>query len=296
MDPLEYSMPMKISNLGLQAFLQTATKLNITRAAGSLGLTQSALSQRLALLEEDLEVTLFIREPRGLKLTEAGERLLRFSSLQSKMEEELLSELKGSSSELAGNFRLAAYSSVLRSVIIPALCGFLRKNPKVHIDFQSYEMIELPEVLQTAKADVIIMDYEWNKKGLTLKNLGSEEFVVIESTRHENPHDLYLDHGAHDNATEEFFRTQARAPKNFRRSFMGDVYGIIDGVELGLGRAVMSKHLIEDNNRVKLVKGYSAYKRPVTLHYFEQPFYSRLMNAIIAELENKAPGYLGTSR
>lgn len=119
---------MKLSNLGLQAFAQTAITLNITQAAKDLGLTQSALSQRIALLENELEVTLFIRESRGLKLTSAGERLLRFSSLNQKMEEELLLELKGNKDELAGSLRLAGYSSVLRSILIPALSDFLRST------------------------------------------------------------------------------------------------------------------------------------------------------------------------
>lgn len=279
---------MKISNLGLQAFAQAASDLNITLAAKNLGLTQSALSQRIALLEKELEVSLFIREPRGLKLTEAGEKLLRFSSVNQQMENDLLLQLQGSQAELAGTIRIGAYSSVLRSVIMPSLAGFLRKHPKVHIDFQSYEMFELPTVLNTVSADLIVMDYKWNKSGINEIVLGQEEFVVIESAKHENPHDIYLDHGPHDNATEEFFSKQSKAPKNFRRSFMGDVYGIIDGVEMGLGRAVMSKHLISDNKRIQIVGGYGVYKRPVTLHYFDQSYYSRIMQRVLEELKNAA--------
>jgi len=282
---------MKISSTGLQAFTQTALTLNVTQAAKDLGLTQSALSQRLALLEEDLEVTLFIREPRGLKLTEAGHKLLRFATFNQRVEEELLFELKGHAQELAGTFRIGGYSSVLRSVIIPALTPFLRKHPKVHIDFQSYEMHELPEILKTGRADLIVMDYPLQRKGIAEDIIGHEEFVVIESTKHETPADLYLDHGPEDNATEAYFRDQAKAPKFYRRSFMGDVYGIIDGVEAGLGRAVMSRHLIVNNHKVKQIKGYSAYKRAVTLHYFEQPYYSRLAKAILEEIREKAPKF-----
>jgi Transcriptional regulator len=274
------------------AFTQAASDLNITLAAKNLGLTQSALSQRIAQLEGDLEVTLFIREPRGLKLTEAGERLLKFSSVQQQMEEDLIHDFKGTQTELAGTFRIAGYSSVLRSVLIPALAPFLRKHPKVHVDFQSYEMYELPGVLNTVSAELIVMDYHWNKNGIKEMTLGQEEFVVIEGAKHEAPHDIYLDHGPQDNATEEFMKSQSRAPKKMRRSFMGDVYGIIDGVEMGLGRAVMSKHLISDNKRVRTVAGFSAYKRPVTVHYFDQPYYSRIMKVILEELHKEAPHYL----
>lgn len=277
---------MKLSHLALQAFTQTVTTLNITLAAKELGLTQSALSQRIALLEAELEVTLFIREPRGLKLTEAGERLLRFTLLNQKFEEELLLELKGSVNELAGTIRIAAYSSILRSVIIPSLTPFLHKHPKVQVYFQSHEMDELENVLKTASADIVIMDYNWEKKGILRTLLGDEEFVVIESKKHSPPEDLYLDHGPNDNATEDFFRRQTRAPKLLRRSFMGDVYGIIDGVENGLGRAVMSKHLIHHNKKIRILKNYQRIKRPVTMYYFEQPYYSRLMKKITEELES----------
>ncbi|KYG67386.1 hypothetical protein AZI86_10360 [Bdellovibrio bacteriovorus] len=276
---------MKISHLGLQAFQQTATDLNITLAAENLGLTQSALSQRIAQLEDYLEISLFVREPRGLKLTEAGERLLRFASLNRSLEDELLTELNGAKGELAGTFRLAAYSSVLRSLVIPALADFLRKNPAVHIHFQSHEIADLPKALSTISADAIIMDYQWNKKGITETVLGYEEFVAIESASYETPTDVYLDHSPSDNATEEFFKNQPRAPKKIRRSFMGDVYGIIDGVEKGLGRAIMSRHLIQNHKHIRVLTGYNKYKRPITLHYFEQPYYSKLAQRIFAELE-----------
>ena len=48
----------------------------MTRAAARLNITQSALSHQLAGLEEGLGVSLFRRVPRGVILTEAGEKLL----------------------------------------------------------------------------------------------------------------------------------------------------------------------------------------------------------------------------
>ena len=283
---------MKISNTGLQAFIKTASFLNITAAAKELGITQSALSQRIALLESDLETTLFIREARGLKLTETGERLLRFALLNEKIEDEFLQDLNGSAHEIAGTLRIAAFSSILRSVIIPSLATFLRKNPKIQINFQSYEMEELPDILKTAKADIIFMDYLWEKNGIVHFDCGPEELVVIESAKYSLPLEIYLDNGPSDNTTEEFFRHQSRGPKNYKRSFMGDVYGIIDGVEKGLGKAVMSKHLVSHNKGIIIKDGYKKYSRAVTMYYFEQPYYSQLMTKILQELQNNCNGYL----
>lgn len=274
---------MKLSNLGLMAFHQCALNLNVTEAAGKLGITQSALSQRLAALEAELEVTLFIRDPKGLILTSEGEKLLRFTQSSEGLENELLSELRGGK-ELGGAVRIAGFSSVMRSLIIPSLGSFLRNNPKVHVDFQSYEMIELPKVLVTGRADFIVLDYELNKKGIHQEHLGFEEYVVIESAKYKSPQDVYLDHGHHDNATESYFQFQGMNVP-YRRSFMGDVYGIIDGVESGLGRAVMSKHLVLNNKKIKILKGFKSYKRPVTLHYYERPFYPKLFEMVKENLK-----------
>jgi DNA-binding transcriptional LysR family regulator len=275
---------MKLSHLGLTAFYECARTLNVTEAARQLGLTQSALSQRLAQLEDEVSSTLFIRDSKGLILTETGERLLRFAEMNAGLEEELLRDLKGTKGELAGNLRIAGFSSVLRSMIIPALAPFLRKHPGIHLSFQSHEMSELPHVLSSSRADYIITDYEMNKRGISQDILGYEEYVVIESVKHTSADDIYLDHGPQDNATESFLSAQGKIPP-YRRSFMGDVYGIIEGVEEGLGRAVMSRHLIEDNRKVKILRGFKSYKRPITLHYYERPFETEVSRRVREELK-----------
>ena len=283
---------MKIASHQLAAFFETARFRSFSKAAEALSVTQSALSQRVSNLEADLEVTLFIRDPSGPVLTAAGETLLRHCQVTSSLESEMLGQLKSSQGHLRGAVRVAGFSSILRSALIPSLAPFLRSHPGVHCEFSSHEMIDLNDILRSGEADFVVVDYHMNKKGVTEHILGQEEYVVIESAKYESPEDLYLDHGPKDNATESFFREQAHAPKKWRRSFMGDVYGIINGVELGLGRAVMSKHLIEDNSKVKIVKGYKKYLRDVTLNYFEQPYYSKLHQEIVSQLVKGTKSYL----
>lgn len=272
---------MKLASHQLDAFFETARLQSFSRAAEALAVTQSALSQRISNLEKDLEVSLFVRDPSGPVLTTAGEALLRHCQVARSLEDEVLGQLKSSQGQLRGSVRMAGFSSVLRSMVIPALAPFLRSHPLVHCEFSSHEVVDLPDLLRCGEADFVILDYHLQKKGVAEHLLGHEEYVVIESTKFEAPEDLYLDHGPHDNATESYFQAQANAPKTWRRSFMGDVYGIINGVELGLGRAVMSRHLIEGNNKVRILKGFKKYQRPITLNYFEQPYYSKLHQEIV---------------
>lgn len=73
---------------------------------------------------------------------------------------------------------------------------------------------------------------------------------------------------------------------------MGDVYGIIDGVEKGLGMAVMSKHLIAQNKAVTIKEGYKKYVRPVTMHYYDRPYFSKVMSRVLQELQKNCAHFL----
>ncbi len=282
---------MKISSLGLMAFYQTAQTLNMTKAAGALGLTQSALSQRIMSLEEDLETTLFVREGRQIRLTEQGELLLRYSQNSANLEDELIETFRGGRDTLGGVIRIAGFSSIIKSVLIPAMAGFFRKNPRVIPDLQTFEMSELPEILRTGSADIVITDNPMNRSGIAQQILGQEKYVVIESKKYESP-DLFLDHDPRDTATEVFFQSQTKSPKKIRRAFMGDVHGIIEGVRQGLGKAVMSQHLIEGDSDIHIVSGYRKHERPVTMHFYERPFYSKLFTSVTEELREKVKNFL----
>ena len=63
----------------IEAFLAVARAGNMSRAADELFLTQPALSARLKGLEEDMQVALFARTSRGMRLTEAGRAFLPYA-------------------------------------------------------------------------------------------------------------------------------------------------------------------------------------------------------------------------
>ncbi len=142
--------------------------------------------------------------------------LLRYCQTAQSLEEEVLKSLKSSSTNFAGTFRIAGFSSLMRSIIIPSLAPFLRDNPAVICEFKSFEVAELFDVLRSSKAGAVILDYHLNKNGIVEHIIGEEEYVVIESKDYESPQDLYLDHGPHDNATESFFNFQSSALKTLK--------------------------------------------------------------------------------
>jgi DNA-binding transcriptional LysR family regulator len=285
---------MGLSSLYLDAFFAAARSLNFSLAARELHITQSALSQRIKGLEEELDLTLFIRLPRGVQLTEAGNRLLRYCQARFSMEQELLEQLTGKNSKpgLAGVVRIGGYSSIVRSILMPALSSILRDNPNVQVHFQSAELRELPDLLLTGNVDFIVTDSQLHRADVETVQLGQEECVMAESADHDSPADVYLDHDPDDPTTAKFFSMQAGKLPDYRRSFMDETYAIIDGVALGLGRALVSRHLIARDRRIRVVSGYRAMFVPVMLHYHKQPFYTALQRAAIHELKERCPGLL----
>ncbi len=284
---------MGLSSLHLDAFYAAAQALNFSQAAKELHITQSALSQRIKSLEEELGLTLFVRMPRGVALTDAGTRLLRYCQARGSLERELLEDLQGGSSGgLGGELRIGAYSSVMRSVITPALAPLLRANPKVRLHLQGGEIRELPELLLTGQVDYIVTDGEIHRADLESVVLGEEEYVMVHSTDFSMTEDIYLDHDPDDPVTAQFLALQGTNPGNYRRSFMDEIYGICDGVALGLGRAVIARHLVESDSRLTIDDGFKSMRTTVYLHYLHQPFYTELQKHVIEALRTGCPPLL----
>lgn len=284
---------MGLSSLHLDAFFAAAQSLNFSQAAKELHITQSALSQRVKALEEELNLTLFVRLPRGVQLTEAGERLLRYCQARHSLERELLEQLTGEGQTgLGGILRIGGYSSVVRSVLMPALAPFLRANSRVQSHFQNAEMRELPELLITGSVDFIVTDSEVHRADLESVQLGEEVYVLCDSVEFPVKEEIYLDHDPGDPITQQFLNRQNGSIPEYRRAFMDEVYAIIDGVALGVGKAVLSRHLIRDDPRIKILAGFEPMHVPLLLHYHKQPFYTELHKQTIATLLERCPKLL----
>ena len=285
---------MGLSSLYLDAFFAAARSLNFSLAAKELHITQSALSQRIKGLEEELDLTLFVRLPRGVQLTEAGARLLRYCQARFSMEQELLEQLTGKTSKqgLGGVVRIGGYSSVVRSILMPALGPLLRANRAVQVHFQNAEIRQLPDLLLTGNVDFIVSDSPVHRADLETVELGQEECVMARSANLEIDEDVYLDHDPDDPTTAKFFSLQSGTIPEYRRNFMDEIYAIIDGVALGLGQAVVSRHLIARDPRIQVSPGFRSMFVPVLLHYHKQPFYTALQRAAIKELVERVPHLL----
>ncbi|HXY42368.1 MAG TPA: LysR family transcriptional regulator [Vicinamibacteria bacterium] len=132
------SSPGLGDNLGaLSAFAVVAEERSFTRAAVRLGVSRSAVSHLMQVLEERLGLRLLARTTRTVAPTEAGERLLA----------QLRPALQGIAAAVtdvgrlratpAGTVRLIAPAMVLATVLSPKLKKFARDYPDVVLDITS---------------------------------------------------------------------------------------------------------------------------------------------------------------
>jgi len=119
----------------LLAFVTVAREGSFTRAAATLGVTQSAVSQVVRKLEERLRIRLLTRTTRSVAPTPAGERLAnaighRFDEIEAELD--ALTELRD---KPAGTVRITCGDNVLRTVLLPKLTPVLREYPDITLEF-----------------------------------------------------------------------------------------------------------------------------------------------------------------
>lgn len=123
----------------LTAFVAVAKSGSFSLAAHTLFLTQSAISKRIAQLEEQLSTRLFDRIGRTVTLTEAGQALLpraQFILLELDDAKRALSNLTG---EVSGTLSLAASHHISLHRLPSILRSFSQQFPEVELDLRFAE-------------------------------------------------------------------------------------------------------------------------------------------------------------
>jgi DNA-binding transcriptional LysR family regulator len=287
-------MPMLASDR-LEAFAAVAAEASFTRGAKRVGITQSAISQRIRKLEEDLSVTLFVRQRDQARLTAEGAQLLRYVRVREGLESEMLRGLRPAAERGVGShvgvLRVAGFSSVTRSILMPALTKLMRESPSVVAHVFSRELADLQRALRTGEADLVVTDREMAESGVENVFLGEEQNVLIEARG--GCADRLLDHDPNDTITDQFARLNKLDVRGIPRSYLDDNYGILDGVESGWGRAVVAAHLVRLMPGLRLVQGHEPLRTPVYLHRRASRHRTGVERAAIAAIVEEFARVLG---
>jgi DNA-binding transcriptional LysR family regulator len=138
----------------VEAFYWVASLKSVTRAAEKLFLTQSAMSSRIAALEEELGVLLLDRRDKQFRLTVAGTRFFTYAQRLLELQREVKAEM-GSGAPLAVSLRIGAIESVLHSWLIPWIEQLRAEHPALALELSVETTPILVEQVQRGTQDIV---------------------------------------------------------------------------------------------------------------------------------------------
>jgi DNA-binding transcriptional LysR family regulator len=168
----------------VEAFYWVATLKSVSRAAEKLFLTQSAMSARIAVLEEELKTPLLDRRDRHFRLTPAGTRFLADAERLLALWSEIKSGL-GSGTQRAMSLRLGAIESVLHSWLIPWIARLRMDQPGLELELMVETTPVLLESLRRGALDLVLAALPLSADGVHSRALPSIPMVFAgKRTRH----------------------------------------------------------------------------------------------------------------
>ena len=133
---------MQFENLSdLRVLVETARGGSLTAAARALGVTPAAASAMLKRLETQLQVRLFERSTRAMRLTPQGQTLLDYATRALELIEEGAGQASAAVGALRGGIRVAVSSDLGRGVLLPWLDDFLAQHSGVQIALSASDQV-----------------------------------------------------------------------------------------------------------------------------------------------------------
>ena len=168
----------------LQTLLAIRDRESFTAAAKSLGITQAAVSQHVAGMEESLGVRLFDRQGRSIRLTSAGKKLCQHADRILELVATAEADVKGHPLSVQGPLRIAS-STVPAATILPRLLNeFRRQFPGVQPKLEISDSEAAVNAVNRREADVGFAGILPKVKGLTPLCVAEDELVLVAAPDH----------------------------------------------------------------------------------------------------------------
>lgn len=164
----------------LRYFVTVADELNITRAAEKLMISQPPLSNQIKLLEEELNVQLFIRGKRHLKLTDTGAMLYRRAVQILELAEKTRQEM-ASLDGLSGTLNISLVDGRAPFLLSRWIAGFRGEFPSVKYRLWNGSTDDVVDRLYHGLSDIGLVALPYNMENLEGFSVGRESWVAIMS-------------------------------------------------------------------------------------------------------------------
>jgi LysR family nitrogen assimilation transcriptional regulator len=175
--PCEIIRPMELRNLAY--FVRIAELGSITRAAAHLQIAQPALTRHVQRLEAELDTPLFTRANRGVRLTEAGHKLLESAQRILRDVERAGDEIRAHKARPSGKIILGVTPTQC-PVVVPEVFARMRCDyPMVELKVVHAGMVRLEEFVIDGRVDIALMSELSKSRLIVSTRLAREEMVLV---------------------------------------------------------------------------------------------------------------------
>lgn len=152
---------------------------NISHASKVLYISQPAVSKAISNLEENLNVALFTRSSRGVKLTEEGKKLYSYT----KNAFDTINQAEESMRQIhelgIGHLRIGVSSTLCKYLLLPYLSSFVIENPHIKITIENQSTFRTLKQLENNSLDIGLIANPNNEKLFTFHSLGEIEDIFV---------------------------------------------------------------------------------------------------------------------
>jgi LysR family transcriptional regulator for metE and metH len=168
----------------LRSMLAIAQSPTLGNAAARLHLTQSALSHQIRAMETHYGLALFERQPRGLRLTLAGNRLVTLARSVLPQVEDAQRDLTRLQSDTRGEMRIALECHTCFDWLMPVMDEFRRRWPEVEVDLVAGFHSDPLGMLREGRADVVIGSAPRKRRTYVVRPLFRFEILLVIPNEH----------------------------------------------------------------------------------------------------------------
>jgi LysR family transcriptional regulator, low CO2-responsive transcriptional regulator len=177
----------------LKAFLAVAEEKTFTAAAKRTHVTQAAVSMQIRQLEDEIGLPIFIRTPRRVILTEAGELLLDRARRIIREHSSVLEELAEIAGAEQGRLRIGSASAMFATDQLPSILEkLIKKYPNAEVSVTSGTSERLVEKILEGGVDLCFVSLPIDTPNIQTELLYSDEVVAIAHPSHKLAKEKYI--------------------------------------------------------------------------------------------------------
>lgn len=169
----------------LRAFVSIAELGTFTAGAQRVHVTQAAISMQIRQLENELGARLFIRAPRRVMLTEAGEQLLLRARQILNDHDAAIEEIADLAGAERGRLRVGSASAMVTTDVLPKLLREVRRqHARADITVASGTSESLVQQILGGELDLAFVSLPVEARGINTERLSQDQLVAIASPQH----------------------------------------------------------------------------------------------------------------